>query len=94
MHIEQDNTQLKLGCLNPNQYKYLPDEAVECTKLICKFSGKVEVYLSHEYLFFFSPWQKKPYFIIILLSQFFLSVLIRTVCRNIPRYESQSSEII
>lgn len=62
MHIEQDNTQLKLGCLNPNQYKYLPDEAVECTKLICKFTGKVEVYLSHECLFFFFSLAKETVF--------------------------------
>lgn len=34
---------LRLECPNPNQCKYLPDETVECTKLVCKFTEKVEV---------------------------------------------------
>lgn len=34
---------LRLEYPNPNQCKYLPDETMECTKLVCKFTEKVEV---------------------------------------------------
>jgi len=73
MHMEQDNIQFKLGCLNPTQYKYVPDETVECESLfvsLLKRSKSQITYLSR--VWFFPPWQKKPYFIIIIFSSFFL----------------------
>ena len=84
--MEQDNIQFKLGCLNPTQYKYVPDETVECESLfvsLLKRSKSQITYLSR--VWFFPPWQKKPYFIIIIFSSFFLWITIRNVYRNIPQ---------
>lgn len=74
---------LRLECPNPNQCKYLPGETVECTKLVGKFTAKVEVTCLDHTCFF--PLSKETVFhnhsFFVLLSL----VSIKIACENLPQ---------